>query len=71
LLLGGRLFFFDPGASRRELNKHHIEKLSKRFRVSPAAFFRKGRSAAFAFVAAALVLGGRLFFFDPAHHDEN
>ena len=31
--------FFWPGASRRELNKHHIEKLSKKFRVSPAVFF--------------------------------
>lgn len=24
---------------RRELNKHHIEKLSKRFHISPAVFF--------------------------------
>lgn len=28
---------------KRELNKAHIEKLSKRFHVSPAAFFHSGR----------------------------
>jgi len=26
-------------SGKRELNKHHIEKLSKRFSVSPAVFF--------------------------------
>lgn len=30
---------------KREINKNHIEKLSKRFRVSPVAFFyRQGKS---------------------------
>ena len=29
---------------KRGLNKGHIEKLSKRFRVSPAAFFFRARS---------------------------
>src|SRR5207244_4508687 len=28
---------------KRELNKDHIEKLSKRFNVSPAVFFKSGR----------------------------
>jgi HTH-type transcriptional regulator / antitoxin HigA len=38
-LLGSESVVSEVLSSKRQLNKHHIEKLSKRFRVSPAVFF--------------------------------
>ena len=38
-LLGSESVVSEVLSGKRELNKHHIEKLSKRFRVSPAVFF--------------------------------
>ena len=38
-LLGSESIVSEVLSGKRELNKHHIEKLSKRFRVSPAVFF--------------------------------
>ncbi|MGO9591855.1 MAG: helix-turn-helix domain-containing protein [Candidatus Acidiferrales bacterium] len=38
-LLGSESVVSEVLSGKRELNKHHIEKLSKKFRVSPAVFF--------------------------------
>ena len=38
-LLGSESVVSEVLRGKRELNKHHIERLSKRFRVSPAVFF--------------------------------
>ena len=38
-LLGSESVVSQVLRGKRELNKHHIERLSKRFRVSPAVFF--------------------------------
>ncbi|MGA8872816.1 MAG: helix-turn-helix domain-containing protein [Candidatus Acidiferrales bacterium] len=38
-LLGSESVVSEVLGGKRELNKHHIEKLSKRFGVSPAVFF--------------------------------
>jgi HTH-type transcriptional regulator / antitoxin HigA len=38
-LLGSESVVSEVLRGKRELNKHHIERLSKRFGVSPAAFF--------------------------------
>ena len=38
-LLGSESVVSEVLRGRRELNKHHIERLSKRFGVSPAVFF--------------------------------
>ena len=38
-LLGSESVVSEVLNGKRELNKHHIEKLSQRFHVSPAAFF--------------------------------
>ena len=38
-LLGSESVVSEVLSGKRQLNKHHIEKLSKRFRVSPAVFF--------------------------------
>jgi len=38
-LLGSESVVSEVLSGKRELNKHHIEKLSKRFGVSPAVFF--------------------------------
>jgi HTH-type transcriptional regulator/antitoxin HigA len=38
-LLGSRSVVSEVLRGKRELNKHHIERLSKRFGVSPAVFF--------------------------------
>jgi HTH-type transcriptional regulator / antitoxin HigA len=39
LLLGSESVVSEILSGKRELNKHHIEKLSKRFKVSPELFF--------------------------------
>jgi HTH-type transcriptional regulator / antitoxin HigA len=38
-LLGSESVVSEVLGGKRELNKHHIEKLSERFAVSPAVFF--------------------------------
>jgi len=38
-LLGSESVVSEVLRGKRELNKHHIERLSRRFRVSPAVFF--------------------------------
>jgi HTH-type transcriptional regulator/antitoxin HigA len=38
-LLGSESIVSEVLSGRRELNKHHIQKLSERFKVSPALFF--------------------------------
>jgi len=38
-MLGSESVVSEVLSGKRELNKHHIEKLSKRFGVSPAVFF--------------------------------
>jgi HTH-type transcriptional regulator/antitoxin HigA len=38
-LLGSKSVVSEVLREKRELHKHHIERLSKRFRVSPAVFF--------------------------------
>ena len=38
-LLGSESVVSEVLRGKRELNKHHIERLSKRFGVSPAVFF--------------------------------
>jgi HTH-type transcriptional regulator / antitoxin HigA len=38
-LLGSESIVSEVLSGKRQLNKHHIEKLSKRFRISPAVFF--------------------------------
>jgi HTH-type transcriptional regulator/antitoxin HigA len=38
-LLGSESIVSEVLSGRRELNKHHIQKLSERFHVSPAVFF--------------------------------
>jgi HTH-type transcriptional regulator/antitoxin HigA len=38
-LLGSESVVSEVLRGKRELNKHHIERLSKRFQVSPAVFF--------------------------------
>jgi HTH-type transcriptional regulator/antitoxin HigA len=38
-MLGSESVVSEVLSGKRELNKHHIEKLSRRFGVSPAVFF--------------------------------
>ena len=45
-IFGGESAVSEVLKRKRELNKHHIEKLSRRFAVSPAVFFAKQRRAA-------------------------
>ena len=45
-LLGSESVVSEVLRGKRELNKHHIERLSKRFGVSPAVFFWSERTSA-------------------------